>query len=283
MNFALVTIAPEPELGQVFSEVSDTIHHALLALGHGSTQLTGRLDPQARNIVLGAHMLGLSANLPADAILVNLEQLQGNAHLPQAYLERLTTHIVWDYSRENLKVLQGMGARRAVHVAMGYMPQLTRFTQASRQDVDVLFYGSPNPRRDALLDRLARSGAYVERLNGVYGAERDAWIARSKIVLNIKYYENTVFETVRVAYLLGNGVFVLSELSEHNEETRRFEGGVAFAGYDRLVQTCLDYLDDAPARTAIAARGFQLMQSYDQRQYLLPALQELTRSPTLPP
>ena len=279
MNIALVTILPPdgPGLG-TFTEVCDAFHHALFTLGHHSERSSNRLFPGARNIIFGAHLLDSAVELPADAVLVNLEQLDNNPNLPPSYLERLKKHIVWDYCGQNIRVLQAMHAREVIQVPIGHVPELTRIKAAARQDVDILFYGSLNPRRVAILDRLAASGAYVHQLFDVYGGVRDEWIARSKIVLNIKYYENNTFEAVRVSYLLSNGIFVVSELAGHNEESRRFERGVAFAGYDRLVETCLDYLDDPGAREAVARKGLQLMQQYDQSEYLRPALEKLQRS-----
>jgi hypothetical protein len=54
-------------------------------------------------------------------------------------------------------------------------------------------------------------GLRVESAFGCYGEERDALIARARIVLNVHYYESKVFEVVRVSYLLANRKCVLSE------------------------------------------------------------------------
>lgn len=279
MNIALVTILPPdaPGLG-TFTEVRDAFHYALLALGHRSARTNNELLPGACNIVFGSHLLDPAVVLPSDAVLVNLEQLHNNPHLPPSYLERLKKHRVWDYSEQNIGALHSMEVRDATHVPIGHVPELARIRPAARQDVDVLFYGSMNSRRDAILGRLAASGAYVERLFEVYGAARDEWIARSKMVLNIKYYENNTFEAVRVSYLLSNSVFVVTELASHGQEWRRFDGGVAVAGYDRLVETCLEYLDQPAKREAVASKGFELMQRYDQKDYLQPALEKLQRA-----
>ena len=81
---------------------------------------------------------------------------------------------------------------------IGYAPQLTRIAPAA-EDVDVLFVGSLNDRRRTVLDALEAKGAKVERVFGVYGPERDGWLARAKICLNLHFYEARVFEVVRVS------------------------------------------------------------------------------------
>ncbi|MEN9796911.1 MAG: hypothetical protein RL653_607, partial [Pseudomonadota bacterium] len=119
--------------------------------------------------------------------------------------------------------------------------------------------GSLNPRRQAVLEALGETGAKVEALYGIYGEERDAAIARSKLVLNLHFFEARVFEAVRVSYLLGNGSVVVSETGASPEEEAAFARGVAFAPYEQLVPTCLRLLADAPARAALSAAGREIM------------------------
>lgn len=275
MNFAITTVCPTGYAhGGAYAEVSDSFHHALLRLGHSSTQAVNMLFSDARNIILGANLLGADEPLPEDAILVNLEQLEANTLLPPYYFERLLRHTVWDYSAANIGLLRSRGARNALQVPLGYVPALKRI-HAGTQDIDVLFYGSLNPRRSAVLDQLGATGARVEKLFGLYGPERDAFIARAKIVLNMHFYDAKILEVVRIFYLLANGVFVVSERGADAEESARFEGGLAYCGYDQLAGTCLRYLGDERARAGIAARGQELMYALPQTEYLRPAIAAL--------
>ena len=275
MNFAIATICPAGyEHFGAFAEVSDAVHHALLRLGHQSTQTVNMLFSDARNIILGANMLGAEEILPESSILVNLEQLESNTFLPPHYHGRLLRHTVWDYSAANVRLLRSRGARDVTRVPLGYVPELTRIS-GKAPDIDVLFYGSLNPRRLAVLDRLSAAGARVERLFGMYGSERDAHIARSKIVLNTHFYDSKVLEVVRIFYLLANKVFVVSERGVDVEESARFEGGVAFSSYEQLVSTCLRYLGDPQSRQLIAARGHDLIRQQEQAHFLAPAIAAL--------
>lgn len=275
MNFAIATICPvDYEHIGAFAEVSDTYHHALLQLGHRSIQVVNVLLSDATNIILGANMLDPEVPLPEDSILVNLEQLEGNTLLPPHYFDRLLRHTVWDYSAANVRLLRARGAREVTRIPLGYVPELTRIV-GKEPDIDILFYGSLNPRRLVVLDQLSAAGARVERLFGLYGAERDAYIARSKIVLNMHFYESKMLEVVRIFYLLANGVFVISERGADAEEAARFEGGVVFSGYEQLVSNCLRYLGDPQSRQIIAASGHALIRQQAQTQFLAPAIAAL--------
>jgi hypothetical protein len=275
MRFAIVTVAPAGYAhAGAFAEISAAYHHALIELGHVSVQTVNTLVPGARHIVFGANLLGAADALPPDSIIVNLEQLAGNPYLPDAYRELLRRHTVWEYSATNMLTLVALGCPAPRHVPIGYVPQLSRIAALApeRQDIDVLFYGSLNARRNAVLEGIAARGLSVKTLFGVYGDERDAWIARSRIVLNMHFHDSRILEAVRISYLLANGVFVVSERGSDAAEAARFEGGVAFAAFDRLVETCALHAADNGARRRIAARGRELIQHQPQTAWLKRAL-----------
>jgi hypothetical protein len=115
---------------------------------------------------------------------------------------------------------------------------------------------------------------------GALGASRDAWIARSKIVLNVHYWEAKIFEIARVSYLLANRRVVVSERGADSTLERGLESGVAFADYDGLVDRCVELLGDERARREVAERGYQAFSARSQAEILhhaLAALEGVTR------
>jgi len=78
VNFHVLVLSPPQYLhSAAFTEVAESLHHGLRALGHDSV-LTHGLEPLAgrRVIVLGANLLPkLQLALPGDALLYNLEQV----------------------------------------------------------------------------------------------------------------------------------------------------------------------------------------------------------------
>lgn len=154
------------------------------------------------------------------------------------------------------------------------MPELTRIAPAP-EDIDVLFVGSLNDRRLTVLKQLAAQGINFEARFNVYGELRDSFIARSKIILNVHYYESRVFEIVRVSYLLANRKCVVSETGSDTTFERQFETAVAFAAFDKLAETCARLLQSADARRDLARAGFDRMVALPQTEYLRRALSAL--------
>jgi hypothetical protein len=278
MRFAVAIVSlPNFQHSRAFDEVAEGLHCALLSLGHDSV-LTDRLDlDERRTIVLGGNLLvrnGLKP--PKNPVFYNLEQLGDD--LPSmtlpAFFDLFRRYPTWDYSPANIEYLAAMGLPRPKYVPVGYVPELTRIAPVP-EDIDVLFYGAPYERRYAVLRDLRDRGLRVKWLSGVYGASRDAWIARSKIVLNIHYWDAKIFEITRVSYLLANRRAVVSERGADPALERDVEAGVAFADYDELVDRCMELLGDEHARRELAERGYQVFSERSQADTLHCALSDL--------
>jgi hypothetical protein len=153
------------------------------------------------------------------------------------------------------------------------VPQLSRICR-DEEDIDVLFYGSLNERRQAILQALRSRDVKAEAAFGVYDSQRDRLIARAKIVLNLHYYESKVFEVVRVSYLLANGRFVVCERGCDPAEDGEFAEGVVFADYGDLVDACVAYRGRPDERQRIAQAGFELMVRRDVGAYLWKVLDD---------
>lgn len=274
MRFAVAVVSPPGYAhSEIFREVAEGLHYALLALGHDSV-LTDRFDLDGRRtIVLQPQLLAHYGLLPPkNTILYNLEQVGDDSTWMKPLIPELFRRFpVWDYSQANIAELAIRQVCRPTHVPIGYVPELTRIPPAP-EDVDVLFYGSLNDRRLAVLDGLRARGLRVKSLFGVYGARRDAWIARSKIVLNVHQWEAKVFEIVRVSYLLANKRAVVSERGANPAEERDLESGVAFAEYAQLVDLCVELLADEGAYRELGERGYQAFSARSQADTLRRAL-----------
>jgi len=269
MRFAVAIVSPPSHYdisGGAFNEVAEALHHALLALGHDSV-LTNRLDlDDRRTIVLGGNLLVQYAlEPPKNPIFYSLEQLGDDLPwmtMPE-FVDLFRRYPTWDYSQANIEYLAAMGLPRPTYVPIGYVPELTRIAPAP-EDIDVLFYGALNGRRYAVLKDLHDRGLRVKWLPGTYGASRDAWIARSKIVLNLHYWEAKIFAIVRVSYLLANRRAVVSERGADPTLERDLESGIAFADYNGLVDRCVELVGDERARRELAKRGYQAFSARDQ-------------------
>jgi hypothetical protein len=153
----------------------------------------------ARLVAFNAHAFPA----PPGAIIFNTENLP--AQVPD-WKERYAGHELWDMSARNCALT---GAK---HVPIGYHPSMQRFERAPVLDIDVIFTGSLNQRRHDVLRALAERGLVVRHVPpGVYGAQRDAQLARAKLALNMLFYEDGMYPTLRAAHLIANRVPILSE------------------------------------------------------------------------
>ena len=255
-----------------FDEVALALREGLEALDAPATIAHDRSEISGVPIVLGAHLLRPDEIIPGESIVYNLEQIESASNLvSHDYLERLRNHRILDYSALNLAALERRGLS-ATLCTIGYSRALERIEPVAERDIDVLFIGSGGDRRHAILDRLRERGANVVFAFGVYGQERDQLIARARIVLNIHYYATAIFEIVRVSYLLANRVCVVSETGADQALEQPFRDGVAFAGYERLVETCERLLADDQERARLAEAGYEAIRRMPQAEALAGAL-----------
>jgi hypothetical protein len=175
------------------------------------------------------------------------------------YLNLLSRFTVWDYSRRNLAAIRAIADPRHLHLMpIGYMPQLTHVPSAPFEDIDVLFYGSLNSRRRAILRELQQAALRLRVETSIRGNARDALISRAKIVLNMHFYSTAIFEIVRVSYLLANRKAVVSECGPNTEIDSDILEAIAPAHYDRLCSTVLELLHDDSRRLEVAHRGYEI-------------------------
>jgi SAM-dependent methyltransferase len=271
----VLVVPPENPFAEGLREVAETLVYGLRHSGRQAGLAVNGVDRGAVNIVLNSHLLGedASQSLPPDTILYNFEQVHGDSEwMKPIYVGLVRRHVTWDYSRRNVAAWQRyVPDARVLHVPLGYAPELTRIAGGA-DDVDVLFYGSMNERRERVLEALEDKGVRVVNAYGKFGPERDALIARAKLVLNMHFYESKVFEMPRVAYLLANRKAMVCEVDGDTDIEDDLRDAVAGVPRDELVDRCVALLGDAAARQRLAERGFALFRSREQARILDDAL-----------
>lgn len=260
----------------MFADVAEGLRAAFAALGYDAPIVTEPEQVRDYAVVLAPQLLpGITKKLPRRMILYNLEQVhKGSKWFTPQYVLMLRNFPVWDYSMQNIEQLQAFGVKHAALCGVGYMPVLSRIAPVE-EDIDVLFYGTMNERRQLALKQISR-GANVVATAQSFGAERDGLIARAKIVLNLHFYESQVFEIVRVSYLLANRKCVVSETGFDAALEAPLSGGVAFAPYNQLTDTCLKLLAEPAQRTVFSEGGYRAFSAQSQVPMLERALSTLT-------
>jgi hypothetical protein len=261
--------------GLCFTEVVLALHEGFAALGFDVPVVTDPRDVRGRALVVNPALLEVKSARPDSLILYNMEQVsETTGWFDAAYVELLKKFPVWDYSPLNILLLREKGIN-ATLCEVGYSPGLSRIQPARERDLDVVFVGAFHKRRDAILQALHSAGVNVVAASQCFGKERDALYARAKIVLNLHMLDARIFEIVRCSYLLANRICVVSETGSDEALEAPVRGGVAFAPYEKLVETCLQLLEDEEARARIAEAGFRKFSRRSQAHALRNALAEM--------
>ena len=149
---------------------------------------------------------------------------------------------IWDYSAINVRILADRGIT-AKHVPLrsseNYVARL-RSLRSVGQIYDIGFAGSKSNRRIAIVNALADT-KYSICLIRSWGEERDAVLAKCRIILNIHYADDyKVFESARCVPWIEAGATVISEHSL-DDDPRCIN-----VPYDQLVAACIARLEQSP-------------------------------------
>jgi hypothetical protein len=283
-NVNLVTIEPEgnPHTAS-FSDLVSSFESALRALGITVRTRKNEVGVEGVNLLIGAHLIASPESadrLPANTVIVNLEQLRGfNIGARPVYAGLMRRLAVWDYSPRNIAQIKSL--MRTPYVSrfkIGYTPEMTR-CQPQTPTTDVLFYGSLNDRRAAILKGLHEAGLNVKHLFSVYGAERDAAIADAKIVLNMHFYEDSLHEIGRTSYLLANSKAIVSECGPDTEIEDDIREAMIAVPYKDIVASCVALIRDEPRRLALEKKAFEIFSKRSQAEMLHDAIVATTFPP----
>lgn len=273
----------------VFCEIAQELVNSFLsndiqAILTSTVQEKNHLDLY---IILGMNSF-TSKIVPHNYIVYQFEQT-GNPDstwFNKYYMNHLKNALaVWDYSSVNCQNLLNDGIKNIQYVPIEYMTTMKKITQKPihEKDIDIFFYGSINQRRLDIIQQLQNKGLNVVYRYNIWNDERDELISRSKIILNMHYYQKGILETARLSYLLSNDCFVVSETSVDNHLDDYHKPYVAFSNYDNLVQTCVKYIENydltLPFMQQIfnyKQKHFHLQIKYDEIKLLYPHLIEIT-------
>jgi glycosyltransferase involved in cell wall biosynthesis len=257
-------------------DIAQCVSDGFSALGYSSGVVENQLSDNKLNFIIGWHLLGERVkSLPTNSIIYNLEQLNNSSNdILADILVYLSNHLdIWDYNNKNIDFLLKKGIKRIPRMMrVGTSRSMHRIAKAESQDIDVLFYGSLNERRKKVLDKLTEMGLNVIKLWDVYGEKRDSYIARSKVVLNMHFYETNIFEIVRVSYLMANSKAVVAECSDTTEIDAALLGGIKAVKYDNLAQACYELVHNENARARLEENAKKTIDAFRQEDAIFDAM-----------
>jgi hypothetical protein len=277
-------VPPDPRVHGLhgYKEVIDSVAWGLEQFNHRVTYALNQPRREATNIVFGAQVLPIATlkRLPEGTIIYNFEQMPETTAAAQfrpevRYYAQASHFEIWEYSAANVPGWRALGRHQVKIVPVGYAPLLTRIPKAAVQDIDVLIYGMSGERRLQTFHALSQRGLSTIFVSGLYGAARDEFISRTKIVLNINnlYPQTKVFEVVRVSYLLANKKAVVADLAADISIEDDIRSAVKFASsLPELLSLCDTLVHNDRERTKLEELGFSTIIRRDVRNILKSAL-----------
>lgn len=253
---------------RALGDFSVGMRDAILELGMDAGYVPRTVAQDAVNIFLDAALIQDWSVVPANSIIFNLEQLGSTSNLVTSdYIAKLKSYQIWDYSLRNIDFLKKNGVQNSHYAPIGYSKTLARPTLQVPKDIDVLFYGYLNDRRQHVLDQI-KPFAKVVATQGTYGDELFELIARAKIVLNLHFYSTHIFEAVRVSYLLANKTAVLSEVNVDTDIPAHYHGSICSAPYELLPEACMRLLQNEPQRRYLEEMGNKIFSRFPMSGFL---------------
>ncbi len=252
LGFNIIELNPYHPRPYVFSEVALCLRDSILQAGYACSVHHNQVGPYEWSIVLGANVDSsiLWALDHQHTILFNFEQLESNSSLiTEEYIELLRSYPVFDYHLNNIRFLskKSVSGDHKGHFEMPIVPSISPFVNhesSSPKDIDVLFFGTPSPRREKVIQQLQKCGLVVKTIAGAYAHELTPTIRRAKLVLHIHFYDTALVTPLRFIQPIAQGLPIVSEKSVQTELSNWQKSGVYFAPYDELVDQCLKVLAD---------------------------------------
>lgn len=242
-SFNICIVRPSGYLwSSVFSELAELLEFSIQDLGYTAKTTENFIDPSSRNIIVGCHLADdeFFIKTPPNSIIFNTEQIgAGPAQWNQNIVRFVEKFETWDYSKMNIEKFISMGLPSPKYFKFGFHRKLERINKSPNQDIDVLFYGSMNKSRLNIIEMLKKNGLNVLHLFGVFGNERDAFISRSKIILNMHQHNTKDFEIIRTHYLMNNSKTIVSQFDSDSCIDPDYRDGIIFSNYNKLVDACM--------------------------------------------
>lgn len=260
--------APRPF---VFSEIALCLRDALRRAGVASEHLLNRSEPGVPCVVFVPTdgWEAFVANLdPRRTVLFNMEQLGSDAPWTRdGYAQALARWTVADYSASNVDWLRRHNgpAQRVQELPIVPGPSVAFAAPAPAEpEVDVLFFGTMNPRREQVIAQLREAGLTVEAVAGSFGWELTPAVLRARLVLHVHFYETRLFPVARIVQPVAQGVPIVCENSVCSPLADWSAGsGIVFADTDQLVEACRALLADPERRLRSAQQSWRFAQQLD--------------------
>ncbi|MET2827795.1 class I SAM-dependent methyltransferase [Mesorhizobium shangrilense] len=197
-------------------------------------------------------------------VLFQLEQSVSSRWFTNDYLAALEESVaVLDYSLVNIEFLveKGIAYPHVFYLPIGTSLDRPNVIALAEKKYDFLFYGDyySSPRREKMLEVL-KQHFNVKLCNDVFGEDMHALIRKARAVVNIHYYENALLEMPRIQECLSQGVPVISEEAQDQDDYPELRGAVQFFkqnSTEDMLRACREFLKSSEGTTRRVAQSVE--------------------------
>jgi len=175
---------------------------------------------------------------PKNYIIYNLEQKDISPWINKKYeLSMIHSKKSWDYSHVNISKFNSIVQKKLSYFRLpcidynlilelnNFHPSnnITKFNLLNNLDIqefDILFYGVMNPKRRKILNQIENKldkKFKMKIISNIYEYTLFQFIKKSKIILNISYYENALLECYRINEVQSCKKLVISFYPNHQD------------------------------------------------------------------
>lgn len=256
----LIVVAGALHDTHFFIDLVVPLYHCLCELGHDCTflPLASQINTSITDLCIGIFLH--IDSLPSNFIMWNLEPLYpGSPHLKSRLINKLqSAKMLLHYNSNEIDYIKPFN-RNLVYFPFSYHKSLENMYKLHlpiKEDIDVLFYGTPNDYRMKTIENMKNAGINIvaHTYNPLYAKERDEYIYRSKIVLLINFFDNNP-DIVRVTYLLSQKKCIVVD-KFGNDKLANIYKSFPIVENNNLVNVIKELLNDDNKRTTIANNSY---------------------------
>ena len=141
---------------------------------------------------------------------------------------------LYDYNVDNKEFLKNN--TRIINPPINYYVYISE-----KKEIDVLFIGSLNHRRDKILKELSKKNIKLEVISNKFGNELHSYIKKSKVIINIHIDKDSIFEIFRIHEILPYNTHIISESINNSETVDKYKDFVDFVP---IINDNLDNIDN---------------------------------------
>lgn len=191
------------------------------------------------------YVIKFPESLNIQEIILNTEQLLTLSYRQPSINFVLDANCpVIDYSEINMDIIKKNSPEtKCYHFPYIYNPTEPIYSIPWIPDCDVAVIGAYSDYRYKIIQDMEKSGIRVNYIQS-YGLDRDKYICKCKIVLNLHYIsESDILETIRCYPVIFKKIVVISEESQRDPNIKINEL-IIYEKYDKLVEKVLQVLSD---------------------------------------